>query len=124
MSVENKPPFSEEINNIINDLKTYINLRIQLIQLNVIEKISVALSNMISVGAALLFFILFFIFGSFALSYLIGNYFENDAVGFGIIAGFYLLVALVLMIVGKKQIRNKLINKFIDQLTNEEDERK
>lgn len=122
--MENKNNLGEEINDAVDDVKEYINLRMQLIQLNVTEKVSVALSNLISIGAAIIFFVLFFIFGSFALSYWLGNVFNSNAAGFGALAAFYLLIGLIILWLGKTTLRKKLINLFIDQFTNDEQDGK
>lgn len=122
--MENKNNLGEEINDAVDDVKEYVNLRMQLIQLNVTEKVSVALSNLISIGAAIIFFVLFFIFGSFALSYWLGNVFNSNAAGFGALAAFYLLIALIILWLGKTTLRKKLINLFIDQFTNDEQDGK
>lgn len=119
MENENKNKFGENVNDAIDDVKEYLDLRIQLIQLNITEKISVALAKMISGGAAIIFFVLFFIFGSFALSYVIGDCLGNTAAGFGILAGLYLLLALLIMYLGKGSMRKKLINRFIRDFTND-----
>ncbi len=119
MENDNKNKFGENINDAIDDVKEYLDLRIQLIQLNVTEKISVALAKMIAGGAAIIFFVLFFIFGSFALSYVIGDCLNNTAAGFGILAAFYLLVALIIMYLGKGSLRKKMINRFIRDFNND-----
>ncbi len=125
MSNFEKPNEQEDnINEMVDDVKEYINLRLQLIQLNITEKISIALANLITNGAAIIFLVLFFIFGSFALSYMLGNALHNTAAGFGVLAGFYLLVALLILWIGKGSLRRKMINYFINQFSNDEPETK
>jgi hypothetical protein len=87
MEKSNNPNLSENLNEAIDDVKEYVNLRMQLIQLNVTEKVSIGLASLIAGGIALILFVLCFIFGSFALSYLIGNWLNNTAAGFGVMAG-------------------------------------
>jgi len=124
MSNEKQNDQEDNINEMVDDVKEYINLRLQLIQLNITEKISIALANLITNGAAVIFLVLFFIFGSFALSYLLGNILHSTAAGFGVLAGFYLLIALLILWLGKGSIRKKMINYFINQFSNEEPETK
>ncbi len=121
---ENTNEQEDNINEMVDDVKEYINLRIQLIQLNITEKISIALANLITSGAAIIFMVLFFIFGSFALSYMLGNVLHNTAAGFGVLAGFYLLIALLILWIGKGSLRKKMINYFINQFNNDEPETK
>jgi hypothetical protein len=87
MENNNNPNLSENLNEAIDDVKEYVNLRMQLIQLNVTEKVSIGLASLIAGGIALILFVLCFIFGSFALSYLIGNWLNSTAAGFGVMAG-------------------------------------
>lgn len=119
MEKSNNPNLGENLNEAIDDVKEYINLRMQLIQLNVTEKVSIGLAGMIAGGIALLFFTLCFVFGSFALSYMIGNLLSSTAAGFGIMAGFYLLLGIIMLKVGKGRLRITLINSFIKQFSND-----
>jgi ABC-type transport system involved in multi-copper enzyme maturation permease subunit len=119
MENNNNPNLSENLNEAIDDVKEYINLRMQLIQLNVTEKVSIGLAGLIAGGIALILFILCFIFGSFALSYLIGNWLNSTAAGFGVMAGFYFIVGIIMLKVGKGKLRVTLINSFIKQFSND-----
>ena len=74
---------------------------------------------MLRQNICLLLFVLCFIFGSFALSYLIGNWLNNTAAGFGVMAGFYLLLGIIMLKVGKGKLRITLINSFIKQFNND-----
>jgi len=105
----------ENINNAVDDVKEYIDLRMQLVQLNVSEKVSVALAGLITTGTAVIFFVLCFIFGSFALSYMLGNVLHNTAAGFGVLAGFYLILGLIVLKMGKGSLKMKIINAFIKE---------
>ena len=102
MEKSNNPNLSENLNEAIDDVKEYVNLR-----------------SLIAGGIALILFVLCFIFGSFALSYLIGNWLNNTAAGFGVMAGFYLLLGLIMLKVGKGKLRITLINSFIKQFNND-----
>ncbi|HRF75225.1 MAG TPA: phage holin family protein [Chitinophagales bacterium] len=119
MEKSNNPNLSENLNEAIDDVKEYVNLRMQLIQLNVTEKVSIGLAGLIAGGIALILFVLCFIFGSFALAYLLGNVLHNTAAGFGVMAGFYLLLGIIMLKVGKGKLRITLINSFIKQFSND-----
>ncbi len=111
---------NERIDKAIDDVKDYLNLRLRLIQLNLAEKVSAALSNMISSLVAMVFFILFFLFGSFALSYWLGDIFNSQALGFIVVAGIYLFIALFIQVIAKKPIRKKMMDSFIRDFANEQ----
>jgi len=106
-----------KIDGLTESLKQYVGTNIELIQLEIIEHFSVIGASLISiilVGIAGTLFVLFISIGAgFYLSYLLGNYYS----GFAIIAGFYLLLFLI-MIIGKKKLfekplRDKIIQKVI-----------
>lgn len=118
--MEKDNQFGEQINKTMDDLKTYFNLRLRLIQLNWAEKISVALAKVISSSIAFTFYILFFVFGSFALAYCLGEVFSDTALGFAAVAGFYLLVALTLSVFAKKPIEKKLTDSFVSDFANDQ----
>lgn len=122
MNNENKTNLADNITDAVEDLKEYVDLRMQLIRLNITEKISFVLANLLSTGAAVIFLILFFIFGSFALSYALGNLLDNTAAGFGVIAGVYLLTAIIILWVSKRSLRNNLVDKFIKDFSNDDNE--
>lgn len=118
--MKQEPEFNERINKAIDDLKDYFNLRLRLIHLNLAEKASAALSNMISSFVAMLFILLFFLFASFALSYWLGSLFNSQALGFITVAGIYLFFALLIQVFAKKPIRKKMMDSFIRDFTNEQ----
>ena len=119
MENEQKNKLGDNITDAVDDVKEYVELRLRLIQLNVTEKVSVALAGIITGGVALLFFSLCFLFGSFAASYLIGEALDSIAAGFGIVAAFYLLIGLIVLKVSKGGLKEKLINIFIRQFNND-----
>ena len=118
--MEQEPDFNERIGKAIDDVKDYLNLRLRLIQLNLAEKASAALANMISSLIAMVFLILFVLFGSFALSYWLGSILDSQALGFIIVAGFYLFIALLIQVFAKKSIRRKMMDSFISDFANEQ----
>lgn len=104
------------------DIKEYLNLRIQLIRLNVTEKISVALSGFISGGLIAILYLLFCLFGSAALAFWLGAMFESYALGFVCVAGFYLVIAIIFQAINKS-FKSNLTDKFIADFSNDDDER-
>lgn len=81
-------------------------------------KFSTALVNMLVIGfIAFLFLIFISIGGAVYLSALIGNPFS----GFLIVAGFYLLVLILVILFGQRFIEQKMLLKFSDLLIEDED---
>ena len=105
-----------KIDGLTQSIKQYIGTNIELIQLEVINRFSVIGASLISIiliGIIGILFVLFISIGAgFYLSYLLGNYYF----GFAIIAGFYLLLFLIL-IIGKKKLFEKPLQDKIIQKT-------
>lgn len=111
-----------DLNDFTDDVKAYVNVRLQIIRLNVTEKVAFTLSNFISNGiyfVALTFFILFL---SIGIALALGIYLKNNALGFIIVAGFYLFLVLAIRFIFSKGLKAKLANYFVKDLTNDDDE--
>lgn len=106
---------------LTGEMKDYINLRIQLIRLNITEKISGALSGLISGILLFTFFLLFCLFASAALAFWLGTVFGSTSLGFIAVGGFYFLVAIVLRAFNKTLKRN-LTDNFIADFSNDDDD--
>lgn len=101
------------IEEITDSLKLYAGTNIELIKLEVVERsssIGASLVSTILVGMACALFVLFLSIGAgFYLSSLLGNYYF----GFAIIAGFYLLLTLFLLIGRKRLFERHFRDKII-----------
>ncbi len=99
----------------------YFELRLEHTKLSVFQLLSIAGVSLISafILILLVFFFLFFLF--IALGFYLGTVFNNTFIGFGIIAGFYLLLILLFLFIRKKQIERPLMNKIIESLTSQDE---
>lgn len=113
-----------DLKDITSDVKEYVNLRLQVIRLNVTEKISSGLANLITSGAVILFYLLAFIFTSFALCYYIGRQIGNLSLGFLIVAGFYIILGLIINFASHKNLRSHLTDRFIDDFSKDDEDEK
>jgi len=109
-----------DLRDLTDDAKEYLNLRVQVIRLNITEKIATALANFISAGAVVIFILLFFVFIAIAGAYWLGNVFSNIALGFISVAGFFILSALIIKLISKKNVKPGLTNMFIKDFNNDE----
>lgn len=107
---------TEKIEGLSDSLKKYLLLNYEIIKLEVTKKTSEHASSLFSslmLGIALFLFAFALSMGvGFYLSALLGDTFS----GFGIIAGFYLLISIILLIGRKKLIEKPLRNKIIKKL--------
>ena len=96
-------------------LKEYAYKRADLLKLEATEK-AVTLIGTIAVIVLALFSALFFIILLlFGIAFLIGAYLQNYGYGLLIVAGFYLLVMLILF-VQRNAIKNYIANKIIESI--------
>ncbi len=106
----------EKIEGLSDSLKQYIQLNYEIVKLEATRKTSEIGSSLLSslvLGVALfLFAFALSMYVGFYLSALLGDTFS----GFGIIAGFYLLVSIILLLARRKLIENPLRDKIIEKL--------
>lgn len=109
-------PEFDKLEGITENLKDYVSTNYELIKLQATERTSVIgsgiISTLIITIIGLLFFFALSLGVSFYLSALIGDTYS----GFLIVAGFYLLIALIWFIGRKKLIETPLREKIIQKL--------
>ena len=93
--------------------KKYIDNRIQLIKMELI-------SGMANVGAGLISSFLVLIIGMFTLfmlsaaaAFWLGQHYDNNALGFLIVGGVYILVLIIYMVFSKDAIGNKIKDQIV-----------
>lgn len=107
-----------KIRDVIKSFKEYYHTCFELWKLQAIDKSSTLGAGIISsvlIGIVVFLFVLFIsLFAGLFLS----DYLHNTFIGFGIVAAFYLLLGLILIICRKKiiesPIRNIIIRKILD----------
>jgi hypothetical protein len=108
-----------DANDFISRIEEYIQTRIELTKLTVVDKVSSILSNLIAGVIIGIVILLTCIFLSIAASLVISQYFGNSWAGFVIIAGFYLLISLFLLLFKQSLISDPLSNLFIRSMLEE-----
>lgn len=108
-----KENLSEEINEVKDEFEEYVNARLDLVKLHTAENLSRFFSGLIvNMGLFyLFFFVLFFV--SMAVAFWLNNLFEGKGTGFFIVAGFYLILAILFYLVRKQLIQRPIIQSFI-----------
>lgn len=113
-------PELDKLDGITENLKDYVSTNYELIKLQATERTSVIGSGIIStiiiVIIGLLFFFALSLGVSFYLSALIGDTFS----GFLIVAGFYLLLTLILYFGRKKLLETPIREKIIQKILKDE----
>jgi hypothetical protein len=112
----------EDTRDIINHAGDYLDTFYKLNLVKATKKASTIASGV--VNSILIFFTVFCIilFSSIAAAWWLGDVFESPALGFLSVAGFYLLIVLILLAMRKKVIapfiRNSLIKKIYEEKDN------
>ncbi|OFX58328.1 MAG: hypothetical protein A2066_06610 [Bacteroidetes bacterium GWB2_41_8] len=106
----------EKLEEITEKLKSYIQTNYELIKLQTIERSSVILAELISnilVGLVVILFVFFLsVCAGFYLSSRLGEYY----LGFAIVAGFYFLCSLILIVLRKKLLERPMRDKIITEI--------
>lgn len=110
-----------KVQGLITHLKEYINLKSDLIGLQV-RRITADMISGIAASASLLVFLFFtFLFLSIAAAFYLNEVLQNSYGGFLVIAGLYFLLSLM-MILFRSAIRDKVAGTIILQMFKEDDD--
>ncbi len=107
----------DEIQHLLDAAEVYFKTRRDLLKLKLVSKSSDILSSVVSSLVAFMLFFVFFIILNIGLGLLLGEIFDKTYYGFFVLAGFYLLIGIIMITAGKNMIKrpvaNNLIKKFI-----------
>lgn len=101
-----------KLDGLVNNLTGYIEARIELMKYEVKEDIARAISKVAIFLVVAVFFVFFLLFASAAIAHKIGESLGSFA-GYGIVAGFYLLL-LLLILAFRSNISKSLEKKLKD----------
>ncbi len=107
MEVENN------IEKLISNLKDYAETRYTIGVLTAQSKTASILSILAVATIVGVLAVLVLLFISIGVAWMIGDYFHQLSLGFLIVAGFYLLVAIIILLNREKWIMNPILNGFI-----------
>lgn len=107
---------ANEIDEITDSVKNYINTNIELLKLETTERVSVVSSGLISNLIVAVLSFLGIIFFSIAIAFFIAERMNSFAMGFGIVAAFYVLVAIILWAKRKSFIEMPIRNSIIKSI--------
>ncbi|MDR3061712.1 MAG: phage holin family protein [Dysgonamonadaceae bacterium] len=112
--------FASLFQEIKKELTGYFNAKLKLYRLELFEKTSITVSALFFGLAVLLvvFFSVFFIF--LAIGFWLGELLDSIAAGMGLVALMYLIL-LVILLVNKQKIWDKIVDLFLGKLIKEED---
>jgi len=112
----------EKLEGLTDHVQEYINTRVELTKLRIAEKTSLVLGNIIAAAIVGLLFLFVLIFGSIAGAWALSEVIGKPYSGFLIVAGFYLLLGIILWLGRGRFIRFPVMNALIKLLHKKEDE--
>ena len=120
---------SDQIAHLFDEVKKYINLRIEYLKLNGAEYLIRFFSGFVLWMAVFAFIFFVLVFGSFAFAYWFGDVTGKTWLGFVIVAGFYLLLAIVIyslrsVLIVRPFSRMILKNLELDKFKDDNDEKR
>ncbi len=113
MVMENQ---SSPVESLIDRVKIYVETRIDLLRLKAIDKSSSFLSLLISMVVVILISFIFIMLLNIGIALLIGELIGKSYYGFFIVAGFYLLIGVVLFMFRNKWLKAPIANSMIKNL--------
>jgi len=112
-------PDHGKIEELTENIKSYVNTNFELIKYQAVERATVMIADTVTYVLVGLFFLFFIFFLSLWACFYLSSLFNNNYTGIAIVAGFYLLLGLVLFLVRKnmviKPLRNKIVNKLFQK---------
>ena len=114
----NIPSYLKELQEIIQD---YITSRVQLFKIKAYEKIATLTAKLFSVALITLLVSLILIFLSFGVGFFLGELLESNAYGFLIVALFYIISLIFILLFKKRSIEKYITDKVIKALFTDRD---
>ena len=104
---------------IKRDFTAYITTKLEILKLDVYEKSSV-FSSLLLYGLILVLVVFFaFLFLFLALGLYVGQLLNSSGTGMVLVAVLYIIV-FVILLWQRKRIQNRIVNLFIEQITQDE----
>ncbi len=114
----------QRIKQVSNELKGYVETRIELLILNLSEKGTFWFGNMIQQSFSFIILGTGLLFGFIALGFYLGELLNSNALGFACIGGFLFLIGLILILMKPKNISRKIQQQFMRDVIEALEEKK
>jgi hypothetical protein len=113
---------SESIAEMTEQVKTYVQLRIDLFKLSLTEKLATLTTTLLISIIFFIVFLFFTLFLSLAFIFWFREYAGAAWVGSLIVAGFYILIGIVVFLLRDKLFLNRIVTQISKILLEEEEE--
>lgn len=112
----------KKVEELTDHVKDYITTKVEITKLRLAEKTSLTIGNIIAALVVAVLFLFVILFGSIAGAWALSDYIGKNYAGFLIVAGFYLLVAIIVWLARGKLIRFPVMNAIIKMLHKKDDD--
>lgn len=109
--------------NIMSNLKGYLDTRIDLVRLEAQEKAKGAFVGTMHGASMALLALMFLVFLSIFAGLALNEAFDSTYLGFGVVAGFYLLLLIIFFVGVDKKLFQGLADKLLDNTIYKSDKR-
>ena len=117
------PKISESIAELTNQVRNYVQLRIDLFKLNLTEKLATLTTTLLISVIFFIVFLFFTLFLSLAFIFWFKEYAGDAWVGSLIVAAFYILVGIVVFLLRDKLFLNRVVAQISRILLEEEEDK-
>jgi hypothetical protein len=103
----------DDLDNAKKEIQEYLEVKLDLIKLQAAESLSRILSSALSM--AIIFFLLFLIllFISIGAGFFFASYLQSSGLGFLCVAGFYIVLLIIILLFRKKIIERPVIRSVV-----------
>ena len=112
----------EKTEELADNIKEFVNVKLDSVKLSVAEKSSKIVSNIIAGVIVAVTIICFIIFFSVALAYFLAGFIGNVWSGFLIVSAIYLLITVIILAFKERMIRLPLMNSILSQMFKEDED--
>ena len=120
--MSNETTFTEQITDVFQEAKKYIEIKYKIAKLDATEKIAVISSFLLAffIIMGLTFAMVFFF--STALAFYLGKIWDSQALGFLCVAGIYAVLVLIIILVKETMIKKPILHAIIKLMFKKIDE--
>jgi hypothetical protein len=111
-----------KVEELTDHVKDYITTKVEITKLRLAEKTSLTIGNIIAAVVVAVLFLFVILFGSIAGAWALSDWIGKNYAGFLIVAGIYLLVAIIVWFARGKLIRFPVMNAIIKMLHKKDDD--
>ena len=112
----------KKVEELTDHVKDYITTKVEITKLRLAEKTSLTIGNIIAAVVVAVLFLFVILFGSIAGAWALSDWIGKNYAGFLIVAGIYLLVAIIVWFARGKLIRFPVMNAIIKMLHKKDDD--